>query len=322
MTTESHFSTPVLLLAFNRPETTARVFDAIRQARPAKLYVAADGPRTSRAGEAERCAEVRRLVTAVDWPCRVQTLFREENLGCKRGVGTAIDWFFSREERGIVLEDDCLPSQSFFRFCEVLLERLRDDPRVFAIQGNFFGSGKTPGSSYVYSKMFYMWGWAGWADRWRSVRVGDVDATAVRRALQVEDWLGAGFWIREYWLAVLERQAAGLIDSWGYPVQFHCFAHGLFNATPTKNLVLNIGQGPSATRTVDLAPGPFNRSAREIEFPLVDGTKYEGHSSMFRFERRWRSQLTPWIVFRQVMHRRFPRLYAALRAALHGPGAS
>ncbi|MDH4094675.1 MAG: hypothetical protein OEV81_07790 [Betaproteobacteria bacterium] len=320
----SSLATPVLLLAFNRPETTARVFEAIREARPARLYVAADGPRLSRAGEAERCAEVRRLATAVDWPCRVQTLFRAENLGCKHGVSTAIDWFFSREERGIVLEDDCLPSQSFFRFAGELLERMKDDPRVFAIQGSFFGSAPMPRASYLYSKMFYMWGWASWADRWRSVNVETLDLAGIRGALDKEHWLGAGYWLRNYWLDVVDRQAAGKIDSWGNPVLFHCFSRRLYNVTPTRNLVLNIGLGPSATRTASLALGPFHREAQDADFPLVHCARYEGPEAMFRFEQRWRAQLTPWVVFRQVMHRKFPRLYAALRGALQAarPGGS
>ena len=312
----AQLATPVLLLAFNRPETTARVFAAIRQARPARLYVAADGPRGARAGEAARCAEVRRLATEVDWPCRVQTLFRDQNLGCKLGVSRAIDWFFSQEEQGIVLEDDCLPSRSFFRFCEELLERMRDDPRVFAIQGNFFGSSQSPRSSYLYSKMFYMWGWASWANRWRSVRVDDPDVAGIRRALEQDGWLKAGYWVRNYWLDVVDLQSAGEIDSWGNPTLFHCWLHRMYNVTPTRNLVLNIGLGSSATRTASLELGPFHREAQDIDFPLVDCRKYEGSEAMAGHEHRWRVQLTLWIVFRQVMHRKFPRLYAALRAAL------
>ena len=164
--------------------------------------------------------------------------------------------------------------------------------------------------------MFYMWGWASWADRWKSVRIDDMDVPAVRRALQDGAWLQAGFWMREYWLAVLEMQAAGRIDSWGYPAQFHCFARGLYSATPTKNLVLNIGEGPSATRTSGLRVGPFNRATEEMAFPLVACATYEGPEALSGHERRWRLQLTPWVVFRQVMHRRFPRLYAAMRGAV------
>jgi len=112
-------------MVFNRPDTTQQVFEAIRQAKPPRLYVAADGPRADKAGEHEKCKEVRQIATNVDWDCEVKTLFREKNLGCRVGVSTAIDWFFENEEEGIILEDDCLPSQSFFWFCEELLERYR-----------------------------------------------------------------------------------------------------------------------------------------------------------------------------------------------------
>lgn len=310
--------TAVLLLAFNRPDTTARVFEAIRQARPARLYVAVDGPRASRPGEAALCAQVRRIVAAVDWPCALHTLFREDNLGCKRGVSSAIDWFFSKEEKGIVLEDDCLPSQSFFTFCEVLLERFRDDPRVFAVQGTFFGSTTPPAASYLFSKLFHMWGWASWADRWKSVRIDELDVAGIRRALVAERWLDAGFWVRDYWLDLVACQAAGELDSWGYPVMFHCFREKLLNVTPTTNLVLNIGVGPSATQTVDLKCGPHHSESRDISFPLVDAARYEGADRMLPFEHRWRIQLTPWRLGRQVLHYRFPRLYAALRCAFRG----
>lgn len=305
---------PVLLLAFNRPATTARVFEAIRRARPARLYVAADGPRASRPGEAALCAEVRRIATAVDWPCEVRTLFGEENRGCKRAVSGALDWFFAGEAQGVVLEDDCLPSPSFFRFCAELLERYRDDPRVFAIQGNFFGSARAPAASYAFSKLFYMWGWASWADRWKAVDVDNLDVAGIRRALVDGHWLGRNPWRRDYWLDFVRRQAAGEIDSWGYPATFHCFRHGLYNVTPARNLVLNIGTGSSATQTADFDCGPHHTAAEDIAFPLVDGARYEGADDMLDSEHRWRVQLTPWRLFRQAMHYRYPRLYRALRA--------
>ena len=122
--------TAVLFLVFNRPDTTAQVFEVIRQARPPRLYIAADGARPNRADEPELIARVREIATAVDWPCEVRTLFREENLGCKHAVSGGITWFFEHEEQGIILEDDCLPSQSFFWFCEELLEKYKDDKRV------------------------------------------------------------------------------------------------------------------------------------------------------------------------------------------------
>ena len=108
--------TAVLFLVFNRPDTTRQVFEAIRQAKPPRLYVAADGPREGKLGEVERVKEVRTIATAVDWPCEVKTLFRDKNLGCKKGVSSAITWFFEQEKQGIILEDDCLPHLDFFSF--------------------------------------------------------------------------------------------------------------------------------------------------------------------------------------------------------------
>jgi hypothetical protein len=118
---------PVLFIIFNRPETTVRVFEAIRKAHPKQLFVAADGPRMGKEGEKERCEEARKIATQVDWDCEVKTLFRDENIGCGRGPAEAITWFFEHVEKGIILEDDCLPSQSFFGFCEKLLERYKND---------------------------------------------------------------------------------------------------------------------------------------------------------------------------------------------------
>jgi hypothetical protein len=311
-------NTAVLLLAFNRPDTTARVFAAIRAARPPRLYVAADGPRASRPGEAELCAQVRRMATAVDWHCELHTQFRDGNLGCKRNVASALDWFFSREERGIVLEDDCLPSGSFFRFCEELLECFRDDPLVFSIQGNYFGGADSSKASYVFSKMFYMWGWASWADRWRSVSIHDIDVAGIRRAIARDRWLGRNPLIAAYWLDIVERQARGRIDSWGYPVMFHCFKNKLFNVTPTSNLVLNIGTGPAATRTSAMDCGPYHKEAADIEFPLRDGSRYEGAQRLLPYEHRWRIQLKARHLAAQLLDARFPRVYQVLRRLRHG----
>ena len=308
-------NTAVLLVAFNRPDTTAQVFEAIRRARPPRLYFAVDGPRVSRPGEADRCAQVRRIAEEVDWPCAVRTLFRDDNLGCKRGVSSAIDWFFTQEEQGIILEDDCIPSRSFFRLCEELLDRFKSDPRVFAVQGTFFGSTRKPHASYLFSRMFHMWGWATWADRWRAVSIDTPHVTGVRESLIDVSWLGKSKLVRDYWLDVLALQAGGGIDSWGNPVQFHCFGRKLFNVTPTSNLVLNIGVGPSATRTAALVCGPFHRQALDMPFPLVHAAEYQGAEELLPFELRWRTQLTPWRLVRQAMHYRYPRAYGFLRTA-------
>jgi hypothetical protein len=309
-------NTAVLLLAFNRPDTTARVFDQIRKARPSRLYVAVDGPRSGHRHDTTLCEEVRRIVSAADWPCTLNTLFRDQNLGCKRGVSSAIDWFFTHEEEGIILEDDCLPSSSFFRFCEALLPRFKADDRIFAIQGNFFGANTVPDTSYLFSKHFYMWGFATWAERWRSVNIHDFDTEKVSQAIRQGKWLGSNRLMQTYWLEILNRQAVGDIDSWGYSVAFHCFGSQLLNVTPTKNLVLNIGLGEDATRTAGMDFGPFHKKALEMDFPLTHCESYTGAADLQPFENRWRIQASRWRLLKRVLNNKIPRTYRFVTAVI------
>src|SRR4051812_5076822 len=147
---DSQLETPVAFLVFNRPDVTARVFRAIAAARPRKLLVVADGPRPDRAGEAERCEQVRRIATAVDWDCDLRTDFAPVNLGCKRRVSSGLDWVFTEVEEAIILEDDCLPHPTFFWYCRELLDRWRDDPRVATISGTNFQFGQRRGRASYY----------------------------------------------------------------------------------------------------------------------------------------------------------------------------
>lgn len=241
--------TPVLFLVFNRPETTARVFEAIRQAKPPRLYVAADGPREGREGEAERVAKAREIATAVNWPCEVKVLFREENLGCKYAVSGGISWFFEHEEQGIILEDDCLAQPDFFRLCDTLLERYAEDERVAVVTGNNFQNGRRRGeASYYFSKYNHCWGWATWRRAWKQYQ-GDLPFWP--------EWSASDAWPqhtsdkveRRYWEGIFKRVRAGQIDSWAYPWTGSVWYHGGLTATPNVNLVSNIGFGPDSTHT-------------------------------------------------------------------------
>lgn len=107
-------STPVLFIVFNRVQTTQQVFDRIKQVQPKYLFVAADGPRPDKPDDIQKCADTRKIIEQIDWDCELKTLFREENRGCGYGPAEAITWFFEHVEYGIILEDDCLPSLSFF----------------------------------------------------------------------------------------------------------------------------------------------------------------------------------------------------------------
>ena len=166
------FKTPVLFLIFNREDTTQKVFDAIRQQKPQYLFVAADGARKNKPEDAEKCRRVREIIKQVDWDCELKTLFREENLGCKVAVSSAITWFFENVEQGIILEDDCLPDPSFFPYCEELLDRYKDDTRIGHISGDNFLSGSIEENrSYDFCTCPHIWGWATWRRVWKNYDV-------------------------------------------------------------------------------------------------------------------------------------------------------
>jgi hypothetical protein len=230
--------TAVLFLVFNRPDTTRQVFEAIRKAKPSRLYVAADGPREGKLGEVERVDEVRTIATGVDWPCEVKTLFRDKNLGCKYAVSGAITWFFEQEEHGIILEDDCLPSPSFFKFCEIMLDKYRENKSVWMINGF---NPRQPGissSEYFMSQNPSVWGWASWRDRWMHYAV-DMDYS--RKELYRSTGLKLPDYVIRYYDSAFYDTASGKIDTWDYQLSFLILKNNGHVIKSFANLINNIG---------------------------------------------------------------------------------
>lgn len=226
----------VLLIAFNRPDSTRRVFSAVRAAKPSKLFLACDAARPGRAGEAERVAEVRALVDAVDWPCEVRTKFPESNLGCGLGVSSAITWFLGEAGEGIILEDDCLPTPAFFRFCATMLKRHRHDNRVATITGsNMAPLAKIPGS-HGFSRITASWGWATWRRVWEGYRLFPEPIRPDEPWLSTLHPNAAGFLRREF--AIF---AEGKARTWDYQFMVQVLRAGQLNVFPARNLILNIG---------------------------------------------------------------------------------
>ena len=260
------FAVPLLLLAFNRPEPTARMLEVLRQLRPSQLYGACEGPRSDRPGEAERCAQVRELIEAsIDWPCELHKLFQPSNLGCRRGVTAALDWFFDQVEEGIVLEDDILPDLSFFPFCQGLLERYRHDTRIGVIAANNHQrSAPADDSSYRFSIYSHCWGWASWRRAWRCNDPDLAGWPAFRGGGWLQQLGGSAF--AKVWGGWLEALDAGRIDTWDMVWQFSCWQQGLLTVIPEVELVENIGFSSEATHTIDEASPLGARGA--IAFPL------------------------------------------------------
>ena len=162
--------TPILFIIFNRKEVALTALAAIKKSRPKRLYISGDGARAHIPEETLKVAHTRKaILEAIDWDCEVMTLFQEKNLGCGPGVYTAINWFFEHEEQGIILEDDCVASDSFFPFCETLLEKFKWDERIGLISG-FNQVGSIPvADSYCFSKYAVCWGWATWRRAWKNM---------------------------------------------------------------------------------------------------------------------------------------------------------
>jgi hypothetical protein len=265
--TDSPLATPVAFLVFNRPQTTARVWETIRQARPRKLLIVADGPRAVRADEADRCAEVRAICERIDWPCEVLRNYAETNLGCRRRVSSGLDWVFSMVEEAIILEDDCLPHPTFFPYCQELLARYRDDERVMMISGDNFQPGPPRHEySYYFSRYPHVWGWASWRRAWQHYDVNMSLWPTVRDG----GWLESIFLDAQstaYWRATFDRVAAGEIDTWDYQLGFACFAQNGLSICPRGNLVQNIGFATDATHTAANSP-LANLAVEAMQFPL------------------------------------------------------
>ena len=261
-------NTAVLFLIFNRLDVTKQVFQAIRQAKPPRLYLAADGARKNTEGEAEKVIAVREYALQnIDWDCEVKTLFRDKNLGCKYAVSGAIDWFFENEEQGIILEDDCLPSQSFFWFCEELLERYKNDMRVWHIGGYVPCNCTSDEFSYNFSRFTSVWGWAGWASRWKYYDVSLVKYVEDKKLLANYEFFSKGY-ENSSRTKVLDKVVSGEIDTWDYQWNFTVRINNGLSIRPKKNLVGNIGFGVGGTHTAQKNHRIEANVAKNIFFPL------------------------------------------------------
>lgn len=243
-------NSPVLFLVFNRPLTTQKVFDAIKKVCPTKLYIASDGPRLGNFEDVEKCNQVKQICSEIDWKCEVKTLYRDVNLGCKYAISSSIDWFFENEEQGIILEDDCLPCDDFFKFCDLMLPLYKNDTRIRFIAGSNFQNGNRNKESYYFSNLSHVWGWAGWRRVWNSY---DVELSSYKDidALQAFKTIFNNSFLAEDWKNIIESLLQSKINTWDYQLAItNMFNNGL-SIMPSVNLISNIGFGKDATHTFE-----------------------------------------------------------------------
>jgi len=288
---------PVVLVIFNRPETTKRVFAEIRRYQPERLLVIADGPRGNRDGEAERCAATRRIVDqGVDWPCKIERCWSDTNLGCRKRVSSGLTWAFTRAESAIILEDDCLPDPSFFPYCEALLARYATDERIGSIGAcNFLGRRHPRLDSYRFSRFSHVWGWASWSRAWDRY---DVDMKAWP-GLRNSSWLKGECGDpteEDFWRSVFDGVADGRIDTWDFQWTFANWANRMASIVPSVNLVANIGFGADATHTTATTSwGTIPTMAIELELrhPTVIAIDHgaDREVAQAQYHRSWKRRL-------------------------------
>lgn len=265
-------NTPVLFLIFNRPDTTQKVFDAIKSQKPQYLFVAADGPRPDKPDDKKNCEQARSIIRQVDWPCDLKVLLREENLGCKMAVSSAITWFFEHVEQGIILEDDCLPHPSFFQFCEDLLAKYKNDDRVGHISGNcFFSSIIADNLSYDFCSVSHIWGWASWRRVWQNY---DVNFSYWSEAWQDKNKRKSLFKNRNeeiYFSSFIADALKGGrgINTWDVQYLYMLRVQNQLSIYPAVNLVTNIGLlSPGATHTTARKVMKSYVLSQPVAFPL------------------------------------------------------
>lgn len=296
----------VLLIIFNRPATTQKVFNAIRIEQPLKLYVAADAPRIGNEKDAALSTAAKIITQNIDWPCEVKRLYSKKNLGCNKGPRAAFDWFFSQEDEGVILEDDCEPHPDFFSFAAAMLAKYRTNKKIISINGSNLGYELKDGNSYTFSRFMNMWGWATWADR------------AIEIDYSLESWkrikhplwflykkMGQGifdvdinwykYWQQKFNLTIDKE----IITWWDWQWIWHQTLHQKLSIVPAVNLISNIGFDRDATHTHERGNPAANIPTQSMKKPLC-------HPAKVKSDLAYEERFVKWV---WCYHKRLPMMF-------------
>lgn len=246
----ANLKSPILLIIFDKPEKTYRVFQQIKKVRPEKLYISCDGPRNNVIGEVLRVRDARKVIEHIDWECDICTKFSLNNSGsAKSGVVSGINWFFENEEKGIILESECLPNISFFYFCDALLNYYRFDSRIMHISGNNYQKSRIDlNGSYYFSKIPFIWGWATWKRAWNHYDIKMKPYPVILKNKRLYDIFDNSA-MKKYWSKRFHKVFENKIDTWDYQWLYSIIIQNGLCVTPNNNLVMNIGFDNDAIHT-------------------------------------------------------------------------
>jgi hypothetical protein len=303
-----NLQTPVLFLVFNRPDTTQKVFEQIKKARPTHLFLAADGPRRFNKNEKCLCEITRRLILEnIDWDCKLETLLRNENLGCGRAVSEAITWFFTQVEEGIILEDDTLPDLSFFNFCTQLLDRYRYNKNVMIIAGtNLLDEYKKTQKSYIFSDYAGIWGWASWRRAWNGMdlKISTWDQPEIKASLMKRFSKSRYNYLKHIFDLISKENN---LNTWDYQWWYHRLINNGVGIVPTVNNVKNIGFQDNATHTFSIDKNIENLNNKAVKFPLIHPENFTIDKAYDRLlsSRYYSSKKKRWGWFKYLLKKQF-----------------
>lgn len=279
--------TPIVLIIFNREDTTRKVFERIKEVEPEELFIISDGPRENKVGENELVQATRDIIKDVSWKCNVHTNFSEKNLGCTLRVSTGLDWVFSQTEQAIILEDDCYPNISFFRYCDELLEKYKDNPEIMMISGNNNSLTECEDSFY-FTNYFHIWGWATWKRAWDKNEIDVISWPSFKRRQGLKKYFSKPSELY-YWSHVFDLVYKNLVTSWDISWVYSCYKNGGISIAPKYNLISNIGFGENATHTSGNSIYA-NVETKELDFPLQYPKSFSVNSQLDEIERKIRNK--------------------------------
>lgn len=247
------FKVPIVYVCFNRPKLTKKTFEYIKKIKPSKLFLILDGPRKSNKQDKINCPKVKKIIQNINWKCKVYKNFSKENLGLKNRFFTGLDWVFNIANEAIILEDDCLPHDDFFYFCEAMLKKYKNSNKVKFITGNNFQDQKKTdkiSEDYYFSKYSHIWGWATWKKTWHDVKRED-NYWKNKIFNSDFDMMKSTAKEKKYWKNMYKSVLNNKLNSWAIYLLFSIWKNKGLTVTPKINLIKNLGLS-SGTNTINL----------------------------------------------------------------------
>jgi len=262
---------PIVVVIFNRPDKSKKLYESLSIYKPDTLFIISDGPRKNFESDKEKVIRSRKIFENIDWKCEVFFNKSETNLGCRERIISGLNWVFNKVEKAIILEDDCIPSEEFFIFMENMLDRYRTNIKIASISGsNIISSWNKNKESYLYSKYFTSWGWGTWRDRWQTLDSNLDNLDKIKKTKFLKSYLGS-FRAWFYWHYRLDKVKNRKIDSWAIIWAYTNFINEKLHVIPKNNLIDNIGIGTDSTHTkaIPVPHIPPHKIKNKLVFPLI-----------------------------------------------------